>query len=262
MQEHITPPGPLARILILLDRERKSRFAGGVLGYYWAYITPVVWIGLILALFWYLDGAPPIDAGLEIFVATGVLTYVIFRQTVTALSRVLDAHRYMRYFSDVTENEILWSSMLLEGFNFLITSIVIFGAITIIFDAPLPNSVPTVLFGLALAWMLGCGIGRFVAMGVQLSDTFARSVPLILRPFFWLSGIFYTASELPVWAQDLLWYSPFLHVTEILRTGYFLGFHSTFADAWYPILIASGFYLASLPLELYAKRHRITRGRL
>lgn len=261
-ETHIQPPGPFSRILILMERERISRFAGGILGYFWAYLTPVIWIGLIVTLFWYLDGSPPVDAGLEIFVATGVLTYVIFRQTVTALSRVLSAQRYMRYFSDVSENDILWASMLLEGFNFLITSLVIFGGITFLFGATLPASFPTVLFGLGLAWMLGCGIGRFVAIGCQLSDTFARFVPLALRPFFWLSGIFYTAAELPARAQDLLWYSPFMHVTEILRSGYFLGFSSNFAEAWYPIMIASLFYLASIPLEAFAKRHRIMRGRL
>ena len=247
---------------MILDRERKTRFAGGMFGYLWAYITPVVWITLIVGLFWFLDRTPPIDVGLEIFVATGVLTYVTFRQTVTALSRVLTAHRYMRYFSDVRTDDILWASMLLEGCNLVITSVLIFGTITLLFGAALPASMSGVVSGLFIAWLLGCGIGRFVAIGAELSDTFARAVPLVLRPFFWLSGIFYIAAELPGPVQDALWWSPFLHVTEILREGYFLGFTSSFADAWYPIAVAAVFYLASLPLERLAQRHRITRGRL
>ena len=125
---------------MILDRERKTRFAGGMFGYLWAYITPVVWITLIVGLFWFLDRTPPIDVGLEIFVATGVLTYVTFRQTVTALSRVLTAHRYMRYFSDVRIDDILWASMLLEVCNLVITSVLIFGTITLLFGAALPAS--------------------------------------------------------------------------------------------------------------------------
>jgi len=261
-EAHISPPGPFGRIMALLDRERKTRFAGGILGYLWAYIIPTVWIALIVALFRFLDRRPPIDANLEIFVATGVLVYVIFRQTITTHSRVLSAHRYMRYFASVSENDILWAAMLLEGFNFLVTSLLIFGAITILFDASLPTSVPGVIFGLGLSWILGCGVGRFVAIGCELSDTFARVVPLVLRPLFWLSGIFYVAAELPTRAQELLWYSPLLHVTEILREAYFLGFTSQFASAWYPVLVAAFFFLASVPLERFAKRHRITRGRI
>lgn len=261
-QPHITPPSAFGRIMVLLERERKTRFAGGMLGYLWAYIIPSVWIALIVGLFIFLDRRPPINVGLEIFVATGVLPYVFFRQTVTSLSRTLSAHRYMRYFSSVTPDDILWASKLLEGFNLLISAVLIFGVITILFGSALPSSVPGTLFGLCLAWMLGCGIGRFVAIGGQLSDTFARAVPLALRPLFWLSGIFYTAAELPVKVQDILWYSPFLHVTEIVREGYFLGFTSQFATAWYPIAIAALFFLASIPLERFAQNRRIMRGRL
>lgn len=260
--QYITPPGSFRRIVVLLDRERKTRFAGGMLGYLWAYITPAVWITLIVGLFVYLQRTPPIDAGLEIFVATGILPYVAFRQTVTALSRVLSAHRYMRYFSTVSTDDILWSSMILEGLNLIVSALLIFGVVTIFFGAALPNALPSVLFALAIAWILGCGVGRFVAIGSQLSDTFARAVPLALRPFFWLSGIFYTAAELSGPVREILWFSPFLHVTEMLREGYFLGFSSQFASAWYPILVAAGFFLLSLPLERFANSRRIMRGRL
>jgi capsular polysaccharide transport system permease protein len=261
-QTLISPPGAFDRIMILLDRERKTRFAGGLFGYLWAYITPSVWIAFIVGLFWALDRTAPIHVGLEIFVATGVLPYVFFRQTVTSMSRTLSAQRYMLYFRTVTQDDILWATMLLEGFNLMLSAVLIFGAVTVIFGSGLPSSGPGVMFGLGLAWMLGCGFGRFVAYGGQLSDTFARMVPLVLRPFFWLSGIFYVAAELPGRIQDILWFSPFLHVTEIIREAYFLGFTSNFADVWYPFVIAAGFYLASIPLERFAKRHRIMRGKL
>lgn len=260
-ERSISPLAILGRIMVLIERERKTRFAGGLLGYLWAYITPCVWIAFIVALFWFLERTPPIHAGLEIFVATGVLPYVVFRQTVSSLSRALGAHRYMLHFRNVTEEDILWATMLIEGFNVIVSALVIFGVVTVVFGADLPASVPTVLLGLALAWMLGCGVGRFVAYGGQLSDTFARAVPLVLRPFFWLSGIFYIAAELPGRVRDLLWFSPFLHVTEIIREGYFLGFTSQLATAWYAVAVAAFFYLASIPLERFCLRNRLLRGR-
>ncbi|WP_176228600.1 ABC transporter permease [Roseovarius litorisediminis] len=260
--QHISPPGTMARIMVLLERERKTRFSGGMLGYLWAFIIPSAWIALVFALFWVLERTPPIYVGAEVFIATGVLPYLFFRQTVTSLSRTLSANRYMRYFSSVSPNDILSASMLLESFNVLMTSVLIFGMVTVAFGSPLPASMPGVLFGLGLSWLLGCGIGRFVATAGLLSDTFARAVPLILRPLFWLSGIFYTAAELPGAVQDILWYSPFLHVTEIIRESYFLGFKSPVATVWYPLAIAAMFYLASIPLERFAHNRRLMRGRL
>ncbi|WP_281857508.1 ABC transporter permease [Litoreibacter halocynthiae] len=260
--QHITPPSAFTRIAVLVERERKTRFSGGKLGYLWAYITPVVWIGLIVALFWFLQRTPPIHVRAEIFIATGILPYLIFRQTVTALSRTLTANRYMRYLRPVSNSDIMSATMLLEAFNMLTTAVLIFGAITVLFGSALPASMPGVLFSLTLAWGIGCGVGRFVAAAGLLSDAFARAVPLILRPLFWLSGIFYTATDLSQELQNLLWYSPFLHITELVRQSYFLGYTSPIASVWYPIAVGAVFFLASVPLEIFATRRRIMRGRL
>jgi len=245
-----------------MERERKTRFSGGKLGYLWAYITPVVWIALIVALFWGLQRTPPIHVRTEIFIATGILPYLVFRQTVTALSRTLTASRYLRYLRPVSNNDIMLATMMLEAFNMLTSMALIFGGVTLIFGSLPPESLPGVVFSLALAWGMGCGVGRFVAAAGLLSDTFARAVPLLLRPLFWLSGIFYTATDLSQEVQDLLWYSPFLHITELVRQSYFLGYSSPIASVWYPIAVAAAFFLASVPLEVFATRRRIMRGRL
>ncbi|RLJ59543.1 capsular polysaccharide transport system permease protein [Litoreibacter meonggei] len=245
-----------------MERERKTRFSGGKLGYLWAYITPVVWIALIVALFWVLQRTPPIHVRAEIFIATGILPYLIFRQTVTSLSRTLAASRYMRYLRPVSNNDIMLATMLLEVLHMLTSAALIFGGVTLLFGDPPPESVQGVVFSLALAWGIGCGVGRFVAAAGLLSDAFSRAVPLILRPLFWLSGIFYTATDLSKEVQDILWYSPFLHITELVRESYFLGYTSPIASVWYPIAVAAGFFLASVPLEMFATRRRIMRGRL
>jgi capsular polysaccharide transport system permease protein len=260
--QHITPPNALTRIAVLMERERRTRFSGGKLGYLWAYITPVVWIALIVALFWVLQRTPPIHVRAEIFIATGILPYLVFRQTVTALSRTLTASRYMRYLRPVSNSDIMSATMLLEAFNMLTTAVLIFGGVTVLFGSLLPASMPGVFFSLALAWGIGCGVGRFVAAAGLLSDSFARAVPLILRPLFWLSGIFYTATDLSQEIQNLLWYSPFLHITELVRQSYFLGYTSPIASIWYPIAVGAFFFLASVPLEIFATRRRIMRGRL
>jgi capsular polysaccharide transport system permease protein len=262
VSHHIQPPGTFRRILTLLERERRTRFAGGTVGYLWAYITPVVWIGFVVILFRVLERSPPIYVGPEVFVATGILPYISFRQSVTSLSRSIAAQRHMRYIQPVGINDILTATMLLEGYNVFVLSLLLLGGTTVLFGALLPASFTGVMFSLMIAWGLGCGVGRFVAAVGLLSDGFSRSVPLILRPFFWLSGIFYTATELPAEVRDILWYSPILHITEMTREAYFLGYTSPVADAWYPISVMAAFFLMSLPVEAFATRRRIMRHRL
>jgi len=250
------------RLGALIDRERRTRFAGGVVGYLWAYLTPLAWIAFVVILFKVLDRAPPLFVGAEIFVASGFLPYLVFRQTVTSLSRTIPANRYLLYVRPVSVSDLLLSSALLEGFNVTVTALVVFGFITLAFNAELPVNFAQVVIGLVAAWILGTGIGRFVAVVGMYSDSFARAVPIILRPMFWLSGIFYTATELPGAVRDILWFSPLLHITEAVREGYFLGYLSPISNLWYPCCVAAIFFLVSIPIEGTIMRSRLARRRL
>lgn len=250
------------RIGTLIDRERRTRFAGGILGYLWAYLTPLMWIAFVVILFRLLERVPPLFVGAEIFVASGFLPYLIFRQTVTSLSRTVPANRYLLYIRPVSVNDLLLASALLEGLNVTITALIVFGFVTFAFQAALPVHVAQVILGLTVAWLLGAGVGRCVAVIGLYSDSFARAVPIILRPMFWLSGIFYTATELPGAVQNILWFSPLLHITESVREGYFLGYQSPISELWYPCAIAAAFFLISIPIEQAISHGRLARRRL
>ncbi len=250
------------RIAALIRRERLSRFSGGAFGYLWAYITPIFWIVLVVFLFYLLNRAPPIYVPAEIFVATGILPYVAFRQTISSVTRAGIAHRYMLYLRPVSISDLMIATGLLEMFNLLVSALLIFGFLTLWLGLNAPHDLAIVLWGLGINWALGLGLGRFVGVLGLVNDSIARAVPLILRPTFWLSGIFYTATELPGGAQAALWWSPTLHATEIVREGYFLGYTSPIASASYPLLIAGIFYVAAVPLEIFATRRRLLRYRI
>jgi len=237
------------RIFALMARERLTRFSGGRLGPAWAILTPVAWIAFVVILFRVLDRSPAMHVGPEIFVATGVLPYISFRQAVTSMTRAYPAHRYLRYIRPVSLNEILLATILLEALNMIMAAVVIFGIVTLLFGAALPDNLSLVALGFGLAWCLSAGLGRLVAIIGLYSDSFARTVPILLRPLFWISGIFYTAAELPEAVQSILWYSPLLHVTEIIRSGYFAVYDSPIATAWMPIGVACALYLSSTILE-------------
>jgi len=252
----------VARLGALVERERRTRFAGGAIGHFWAYLTPIAWIAFVVVLFWTLNRAPPIYVAPEIFVATGILPYLAFRQTITSLSRAIPANRSLLYLRPLKAHDLLLATAIREAINLTITACVIFGAISILFDVPAPAHPQSVILGLALAWFLACGLGRLIAVLGLISDSFARLVPILLRPVFWLSGIFYTATELPGAVQDVLWFSPILHITEIVREGYFLGYQSPMATPWMPIAVGAVFYLIAAPLESYVMARKKARYRL
>lgn len=250
---------PLQVIFALMLRERQTRYAGGRMGSAWALVTPVAWIAFVVLLFEIAGRQPAIDVHPAIFVTTGVLPYIAFRQAVTSMARAYPSHRYLRFIRPVGLNQILLATIMVEALNMLLAAIVIFGVITLVFGARLPSDPLVLTMGFALAWFLAAGIGRFVAVLSIFSDSAARATPILLRPLFWVSGVFYTATELPAALQSILWYSPLLHVTEIIRTGYFSVYKSPISDMWFPLGVACAFYLASVVIEPPLRMRRNAR---
>lgn len=257
-----TPSSSWTLLYGLIQRDRQTRFSGGAFGYLWAYATPVAWIVLVVVFFQLLGRVPPLAVSAEIFVATGILPYVMFRQTITSMMRTLIANRYMLYIRPITSRDILLSTALLEFANMVTTSLVIFGGLIIFFDVPPPAHLLTVYGAMGSAWVLGMGFGSLMAAFGQWSDGFARAVPLALRPMFWISGIFYTAIELPTPAQNLLWWNPLFHSIETLREGFFLGYHSPVGELWMPYMVGLLFYLMSLAVTRFVEQTRRARHRL
>lgn len=262
MQDMQTGPGAAdlpARLAALMERERRTRFAGGKLGPLWAYLTPLGWILLVVLAFDWLGRSVPIAAPMPIFVASGILPYAMFRQVVASLMRSVIANRHLVYLRPVDSTEILLASALLELLNMVVIAVLIFGLLWLWLAPDAPADLLTAAWGMALAWGLGTGVGRLAAALGQVSDTAYRAIPLALRPMFWISGIFFTATELGGAAQALLWWNPLLHAVEILREGLFPAYVSPIADSGFPLAVALGFHLAAIVLERRTRTGHLAR---
>ena len=238
------------RVIALMRRERSTRYAGGKLSEMWAYITPIFWIGLVAGSFHLLGRIVPISTHPALFVATGILPYAIVRQSISSIQRSLVANRFLSRTPGVTLYNILLATSVLELFTSIVVSLVTFSAIILLFDTALPDDIAAVSIGLFLAWLLGISVGLlFLSIG-RVSDTFSRAIPLLLRPLFWISGIFYISAELPSSIRYWLSYNPMLHVIEYFRESFFVGYQAAVSDIYYPV----GFSIVCLSVSNIVNR--------
>lgn len=233
----------------LIVRDIRTRFAGGMLGYGWAILIPTTWVLAITLFFQWVGRSSPISADLPIFIATGMLPYLMFRQMITVLMRTCKAHRHLLTLGPTTCEDLFTAATLLELMNALIVWLVVLGLAAGFSTVPLPADPLRLIAGILLAWMLGASFGRLAAILADISDSAQRIVPIILRPLFWVSGIFFIASELPDAALSVLWFNPLLHIVEYIRTGMFSNFSSHVATPFVPIAFSMVFYGASRMIE-------------
>jgi ABC-type polysaccharide/polyol phosphate export permease len=204
----------------LMIREVRIRYARGRVGYAWTFVLPAAWIGGLILFFAFLGHRPALDVPVSWFVVTGILPYVTFRQTIAGMTRNLAANTALTGFAGIGQQDILFAAGMLELLNSALLALIILTAASLM-TGQVPADPPVMAAGLFTAWALGASFGRLAARASAVSDLASRLTPVALRPMFWISGIFFSAAEIPEAYRDLLWFNPLLHATELTRLGAF-----------------------------------------
>lgn len=220
----------------LILREMRSRFSGDPLGYGWALLNPLAWIGALAVSFSLINRQAPIFTDIISFMMVGILPYIVFRYTITSMMRVSKSSRALLYVDQVTPEIVMFSAALLELFNGLLVYCVVFILNYVIFGKAEAHDVLLMLYGFICAWGTGAAMGYMAAELAKVYEIVHRILPVIMRPVFWISGIFYTANELPESVSDKLVLNPLFQSIEIIRNGAFQSYSSRFVIYYIPII--------------------------
>jgi len=241
-------------IAALILRETRTRFGRNHLGYLWALIEPMV---VILTFYLVLDLAnrrPPTGMGLFGFVATGVLPYTLFTNSITRIADAVSSNKALLYYPQVHPLDLVIARALLEAATFVGVFIIVMGAEALLAQRLDLDSSLYVIGGLAISSALGTALGLvFCALG-QVTSLADRVRGPLLRPMFWVSGIFFTADQIPEHHRERLLWNPMLHATELTRAGWFESYDARYVDMGYVLWWIGGTLLVGLLLERLVRR--------
>jgi capsular polysaccharide transport system permease protein len=243
-------------VIALILRETRTRFGRNRLGYMWALIEPIVVTFTFYGVMIVAGRPAPLGMGLFSFIATGVLPYTLFTNTVSRVADAINSNKALLYYPQVRPLELVMARAALEAATFIAVFVLIMAADALIAQRLDLEEPLLVIAGLVAASALGAGLGLvFCALG-QMSTLADRVRGPLLRPLFWVSGIFFTADSVSERARDALLWNPLFHVTELVRAGWFSSYDVTHVDPGYVLWWIGGIVLVGLLLERWV-RHRI-----
>jgi len=238
----------------LLLRETKTRFGSNQLGYVWAFVEPLLWIGLF-ALGYRLFGrlTPP---GLSVigFLATGIVPFSLFRDTAQRCMSAIEANKGLLFYPQVRPLDLVIARALLEGATHVIVMVLLMGGVAIWEGPPHVDSWLETIAGFALALGLGASLGLFCCGLTVFSPAAERLFPSFIRVVFWASALFHPVESLPTPARDALLFNPVVHAIELTRDGWFPGYGARHVDAGYVGAWILVFLFFGLTLERMARR--------
>ncbi len=239
----------------LVLRETRTRFGSHQLGYFWALANPVMFVGTFAVMLHITGRGAPLGMDVNSFLATGFLTFFFFRDVANRGSGAVKANKGLLFYPQVHPLDLIAARTQLEITTLAVVFVLVMGGNALWqqqfnIDDPL-----LVVVGLALAAGIGASLGLVLCAIAVFSNSVERISGFALRPLFWVSGLFFTANDLPPQARDVLLYNPLLHCIELVRTGWFPAYDSRYADWAYPAIWAVGLAFVGLTLERVARQH-------
>ncbi len=243
----------VVRALVL--RETKTRFGKNRLGYLWALVNPLAFVGLFSLMFYFAHRVVPAGMDTVSFIATGWLGYNFFREVANRVMGAIGGNKSLLFYPQVRPLDLVLARAQLEVATLAVVFLVIMGGNALWRGELQVDNVLLVLLGLFTAALLGVSLGLTLCALSVFSEAVPRLASPLMRPLFWASGIFFTADELPPAVRDVFLYNPVLHCTELVRAGWFTTYSGDHASLAYPLSWIIGLAFVGLTLERVARRH-------
>ncbi len=244
-------------ISALTLRETRSRYGDSKLGFFWALFEPFAHIVVFIAIFSALGRASPIGENLGLFLLTGIIPWLLFSNIVSQIMAGLSANKALLGYPQVMPIDITISRVILEFSSLFLVMLFFLGIAVYLGISIRIGSFLDMMSVIGLIVLLGTGIGLINAAIVPHYPSYRSIYSAFVRPFYFISGIFFTADFLSPEVYEMIDFNPLIHLIEWFRSGFYQSFDSDLYDPSYAVSVCVGIFTLGLIVErMSSKRAR------
>lgn len=244
----------LRTIAALILREMSTRYGRSPGGYVWAVLEPMGMIILLAIAFSLLVRTPPLGSSFILFFATGFLPLNLYQTLSGTIARSISFSRALLMYPAVSWVDAIVARFLLNALTGIMVTYLLLLLILTITEARSVLALLPIVNALALTLALGFGIGVLNCALTGLFPTWELVWSIATRPLFLASGIFFIYEDLPRMVQDILWYNPLMHITGIMRQGFYPMYEPNYISFTFVLVCALA--PACMGLILLGRYHR------
>ena len=228
-----------------------GRLRGGLA---WAFVEPLMQVILFTCLF-YLRGRHELgNIPVPMLVVTGIAPFILFRQIANGGSRAMkQADALFNYRLVQPIDPVLANG--LHHVVFFIFTLTAFTATCHIMHFRIEQFRFLEFFvNISLLLVLSLGVSMLFTVLLAIVPEAKRFAPFIIRPLFFMSGIFFTAESLPSDIRPYFLMNPLMHVTEITRSCFYYSYPSHGRLDFVAVCAAASLTAGMLAMRLNHKR--------
>ena len=127
---------------------------------------------------------------------------------------------------------------MLNALTGLLVSCIILTGILALVDSRILLDFTPVIVAYCLAILTGVGVGLLNCVISGIFPIWTTIWGVVTRPLFIASGVILIYEDMPPVAQDILWYNPLMHITGIMRTGFYPMYSPQYISVTYVLTVA------------------------
>jgi capsular polysaccharide transport system permease protein len=248
----------LDTIFALMMRELKTRFGAKKLGYFWAIAEPAAQAAIMAILFTLIGRSSLSGVPVALFLVSGIVPFKFFSKLMTQLAGAVQANKALFTYRQVSIIDPLITRLIIEVVTYIIVFCIILAVMAWFgFNVEMQDFLAFLMINTLLI-SLGLGLGVLLCVASAYWDDTGKLVGMVMRPMFFMSGIFFTATMVPQKYLHLFDWNPIFHIIELTRQAMFVGYTSPIGDWQYVAFCALVANAAGLMLYQVSRQRFIT----
>lgn len=241
-------------VMALILREMSTRYGRTPGGYAWAILEPLGAIMVLTLGFSLIMRTPPLGTSFILFYASGYMPFSLYLNVSGAVGRAINFSKPLLQYPAVTWLDAVLARFLLNSLTGILVTILLLTGILAVIDSRTVLDLPPVVEAMAMGMLLGLGVGVLNCGIMGLFPLWTMIWSIATRPLFIASGIFFLYDTMPPLAQNILWYNPLMHITGLMRTGFYPTYTASYVNHIYVLGVSLA--LLAMGLILMGRYHR------
>jgi capsular polysaccharide transport system permease protein len=236
-------------IVALIFREAALRFGAGPIAYVWTMVEPTLLVGLMLLMRIYIKNyAPAFGESSTLFLLTGLISFRITRNTINKAGKAIGSNQSLFGFGAVKPPDVVIARTVVEFTIWLLVLTFFFILCGRLLQIEMISNFQDFVLALAAMFYFCLAMSMFNATFGALVPLWRTIWKIMTLPLLFASGVLYVPSSMPPEVLNIIWWNPFLHCIEALRSSSYLDYLSLYSPT-YLMSFTTAVLLLSLAVE-------------
>lgn len=225
-----------ARIVFaLILREMSTRYGRSPGGYLWAILEPLGGVFIMAMAFSLLLRTPSLGNSFILFYATGFVPFTLYQNISNTVARALNFSKPLMKYPVVTWSDAVLARFILNTLTGILVGYIVLTLILVIIDTHVLLAIVPILKVIFLTLLLGFAVGMLNCVLMGMFTAWGMIWSIATRPLFIASGVIFIYEDMPPMVQDILWYNPLMHITGLMRAGFYPTYSPSYISELYVI---------------------------